>query len=114
MRGLVTGTSGQLAHAVRRIWQDHALFLPEESVLDLGRREAIFSVVAETKPQVVINCAAFTQVDRCEFEAELAHLINTTAVGGLAEACEVQSALLCSAFGGLNFRFIALYRGRRP
>ena len=94
MRVLVTGASGQLAHAVRRIWQDHELILPEESVLDLGKCEAIQAVMAEVRPQVVVNCAAFTQVDRCESEAELAHLINATAVGWLAEACEAQQALL--------------------
>ena len=94
MKVLVTGASGQLAHAVRRTWQDHELILPEESVLDLGKREAIFSVVAEVCPDVLINCAAFTQVDRCESEAELAHLINATAVGWLAEACEAQNAML--------------------
>ena len=94
MRVLVAGASGQLAHAVRRIWQDHELILPEESVLDLGKREAIFSVVAEVRPDVLINCAAFTQVDRCESEADLARLINATAVGWLAEACEAQHALL--------------------
>ncbi len=94
MRVLVSGASGQLAHAVRRTWQDHELILPEESVLDLGKREAIFSVVAEVRPDVLINCAAFTQVDRCESEADLARLINATAVGWLAEACEAQHALL--------------------
>ena len=94
MRVLVAGALGQLAHAIRRVWQDHELILPEESVLDLGKREAIFSVVAEVRPDVLINCAAFTQTDRCESEAELAHLINATAVGWLAEACEAQKAML--------------------
>jgi dTDP-4-dehydrorhamnose reductase len=51
-------------------------------------------VVAQVKPDVLINCAAFTQVDRCEAEADLAQLINGTAVGWLAEACEAQDALL--------------------
>ena len=48
MRVLVTGASGQLAHTVRRIRQNHELFLPEESVLDLSRCKAIQAVVAET------------------------------------------------------------------
>ena len=89
MRVLVTGASGQLAHAVRRIWQDHELILPEESVLDLGKCEAIQAVMAEVRPQVVVNCAAFTQVDRCESEAELAHLINAAAVPPALLICDV-------------------------
>jgi dTDP-4-dehydrorhamnose reductase len=94
MKVLVSGASGQLAHAIRLIWADQDLVLPEETVLDLSRQEAIQSVVAEVKPDVVVNCAAFTQVDRCEAEAELALLINGTAVGWLAEACEAQGAML--------------------
>lgn len=94
MRVLVTGASGQLAHAIRQIWTAHDLVLPEESVLDLSQQRAIQSVVAEVRPEVVVNCGAFTQVDRCESEPELAQLINATAVGWLAEACEAQGARL--------------------
>ncbi|HEX7554153.1 MAG TPA: dTDP-4-dehydrorhamnose reductase [Geothrix sp.] len=94
MRVLVSGASGQLAQAIRLVWTEHELFLPEESALDLSRPDAIHSVVAQVKPDVLINCAAFTQVDRCETEADLAQLINGTAVGWLAEACEAQDALL--------------------
>lgn len=94
MRVLVTGASGQLAHAIRMVWTDHDLILPEEAVLDLGQRAAIQSVVSGARPQVVVNCGAFTQVDRCESEADLAMRINGTAVGWLAEACEAQGAML--------------------
>ncbi len=94
MKVLVTGAAGQLAHAIRRTWTAHDLFLPEESVLDLSKEAAIHSVVSNVRPDVVINCGAFTQVDRCEAEADLALLINGTAVGWLAEACEAQKAML--------------------
>ena len=109
MRVLVTGGSGQLAQAIRLIWSKHELVLPDESVLDLGRPEAIQSVVAEVKPDVVINCGAYTQVDRCESEAELAMRINGTAVGWLADACEAQGVLLIQistdyVFDGTNTR----------
>ena len=110
MKVLIAGASGQLAHAIRRVWQDHELILPDESVLDLGKREAIFSVVAEVRPDVLINCAAFTQVDRCESEAELAHLINATAVGWLAEACEAQQAMLIQ----ISTDYVFDGRGTRP
>jgi dTDP-4-dehydrorhamnose reductase len=94
MRVLVTGGSGQLAHAFRLAWGGHDIVLPEESMLDLSRQEAINSVVAEVRPDVLINCGAFTQVDRCETEADLALRINGTAVGWLADACEAQGARL--------------------
>jgi dTDP-4-dehydrorhamnose reductase len=94
VRVLVSGGSGQLAHAIRQIWAEHELVIPEESALDLSQQASIHSVVAQVKPDVLINCGAFTQVDRCESEADLAGLINGTAVGWLAEACEAQGALL--------------------
>jgi dTDP-4-dehydrorhamnose reductase len=94
MRVLVTGASGQLAQAVRQYWTGHELLCPDEAVLNLSDRQAIRSVMADLQPQVVLNLAAFTQVDRCEAEPELALLINGTAVGWLAEACADQAALL--------------------
>ena len=94
MRVLVAGGSGQLAQALRQTWGEHELFLPEESVFDLGNPSAIQAVVAQVKPHVLVNCGAFTQVDRCETEEELALRINGTAVGWLAEACEAQGAML--------------------
>ena len=94
MRVLVTGGSGQLARAIRQVWAEHDLILPEESVLDLSKQEVIHAVVKQVRPDVLVNCGAFTQVDRCESEADLALLINGTAVGWLAEACEAQGARL--------------------
>jgi len=94
MRVLVTGAAGQLAFAIRQLWQDHELILPEESQFNLGDPASIRSLVAEARPQVLLNCGAFTQVDRCESEPETAHRVNGDAVGWLAEACERQGAML--------------------
>lgn len=94
MRVLVTGASGQLAQAIHMVWAEHDLVLPEESLLDLSRQDAIRAVVDQVRPDVLINCGAFTQVDRCETEADLDHLINATAVGWLADACEAQGTML--------------------
>ena len=109
MKVLVTGGAGQLARAIRETWIDHEVILPDESVLNLGRRENILAVFAELRPQVVINAGAFTQVDRCESEPDLAHLINGAAVGWLAEACADQGAMLVQfstdyVFDGLGTR----------
>jgi dTDP-4-dehydrorhamnose reductase len=94
MRILVTGGSGQLARVVRATWTDHELVVPAEASLDLGDRDAIQAVVAQVRPQAVLNLGAFTQVDRCETSPERAMLINGTAVGWLAAACREQGALL--------------------
>lgn len=94
MRVLVTGGAGQLARALHLTWVEHELILPDETRLDLGNPDAIREVVAQVRPQIVVNCGAFTQVDRCESEPELARKINAIAVGWLAEACESQGAML--------------------
>lgn len=94
MRILVTGGAGQLARALRQIWVEHELVIPDEARLDLGNPDSIREVVAQVRPQILVNCGAFTQVDRCESEADLAQKINATAVGWLAEACEAQKAML--------------------
>lgn len=94
MRILVTGGQGQLAEAVRRTWTGHTLVIPDEADLDLGSRERIFRNVEQHRPYAVLNAGAFTQVDRCETEPELAERINGEAVGWLAEACGANGALL--------------------
>ena len=94
MRVLLTGASGQLARAVRETWTGHELLCPDEAQLDLSDRNAIRSVLGAQKPEAVLNLAAFTQVDLCESEPERAMLINGTAVGWLAEACDDLGALL--------------------
>jgi dTDP-4-dehydrorhamnose reductase len=94
MRVLVTGGAGQFARAIRATWIGDDLIMPDESMLDLTRRETIHAVCREHRPQVVINAGAFTQVDRCELEPERANLINGEAVGWLADACADLGALL--------------------
>jgi len=109
MKVLVTGGSGQLARAVCAAWTGGELVVPEESRLDLGDPEAIRRVVAEVRPEAVLNLGAFTQVDACETSPDRAMLINATAVGWLAAACREQGALLVQistdyVFDGLGTR----------
>ena len=55
--------------------------------LDITSPDAIKRRLDETAPDVVVNCAAYTAVDRAEEEPEVAHLVNTDAVGLLGNAC---------------------------
>jgi dTDP-4-dehydrorhamnose reductase len=94
MRILIAGGAGQLARAIRETRKGHELLCPEESHFDLGKRDSIRSAVQTLRPEVILNAAAFTQVDRCEVEAELAMRINGEAVAWLAEAANEAGALL--------------------
>lgn len=94
MRVLVTGGTGQLARAIRQAWEGHDLALLGSADLDLASRDSIHAAVEGLRPQVVLNAGAFTQVDRCESEADRAMAVNATGVGHLAEACEALGAML--------------------
>jgi len=94
MRVVVTGGSGQLARAIRETWRGHEVICPKESELDLSRQDAVLGILRELAPQAVINAAALTHVDLCESEESLATLVNGTAVGWLAEACNEVNARL--------------------
>lgn len=87
---LLTGVSGQVGHALQ---QQLALELADEwqvvacdrQQLDLTQPEHIRRVVRDIAPDLIINPAAYTAVDKAESERELANAINATAAGVLAE-----------------------------
>jgi dTDP-4-dehydrorhamnose reductase len=89
MRLLVAGASGQLAHALversrgRAGAAVSALGRPE---LDLLDRTSIARAIASTRPDVVINAAAYTAVDKAEGDAAAAFALNRDAAGALAAA----------------------------
>ncbi len=83
---LVTGAAGQLGVAFQRRLDESVLFL-DRSQLDLAVPGAATEVIRGFQPSVVINCAAYTAVDRAESEESLATAINGAAVGEIAAAC---------------------------
>ncbi|MFM7646154.1 MAG: dTDP-4-dehydrorhamnose reductase [Sphingomonadales bacterium] len=87
---LVTGANGQLGKELRQLekhWpQFDFLFLSRED-LPIHHFELVRQFFAAEKPDFLINCAAYTAVDKAESEKELAHQINAEAVGVLAAIC---------------------------
>lgn len=87
MKALVTGVNGQVGKALLKTcppgWTCVAL---DRSTLDLADPAAIARVVAEESPDLVLNAAAYTAVDRAESEPDLAHAINAGAPGAFADA----------------------------
>lgn len=93
-RWLIAGCRGQLGHALgRHLAADPncrvlaAVDLPEFDVADPGTVEKLFDGFGAEPPDVLVNAAAFTHVDRCEREPEAAERGNVQAPGLLAEAC---------------------------
>ena len=86
MRIAVTGAYGQLGGELCRQLGDDAIPL-EIDTLDLTDRAAVLQRLAELQPEAVINCAAYTAVDRAEEEPEACRAVNAGAVENLADAC---------------------------
>ena len=89
---VVTGAGGQLGTALRKLIPD-AVFLTRAE-LDLSHPEGMHQKLNEIRPDTVINCAAYTAVDRAEEETDLALVVNGVAVGELARWAEGRGSRL--------------------
>jgi dTDP-4-dehydrorhamnose reductase len=87
---LITGGSGQIGGALVRQAkaQGIAVFAPDRQSLNLTDGAAIDAAVGQSPWSAVINCAAYTAVDRAETEAELAYAINAEAPAHFAQATQ--------------------------
>ena len=95
MRILLTGRNGQVGWELERVLQASGeLCATDRTSLDLNDNDAIRRIVREVKPDVIINAAAYTAVDKAEAERELATQINAVAPGVLGEEAKRQGALL--------------------
>jgi dTDP-4-dehydrorhamnose reductase len=82
----VTGAAGQLGGELCRQIGPQAIPLDINN-LDLTDGKAVLTTLPRLKPDAVINCAAYTQVDKAETDPEQAHAVNVLAVENLASAC---------------------------
>lgn len=109
MRILITGANGLLGQKLIELLTAQADCYPiatakstlipslpkgEFHRLDISNESEVSQVIATTRPDVVINTAAMTQVDQCETEKEKCWLANVTAVEYLAKACEAHHVRL--------------------
>jgi dTDP-4-dehydrorhamnose reductase len=88
MRVLVTGGAGQLARDVERRWSragDEVVAVARDR-LDVADRDQVLGAITQLRPDVVVNCAAWTAVDACEGDRERAFAVNGLAVRWVAEA----------------------------
>lgn len=90
MNILVTGANGQLGNEMRKVSQTSTnnYVFTDIAELDITNLEAIKQCVAENNIKIIVNCAAYTNVDKAEDDIEIANLINNEAVEYLAIACK--------------------------
>lgn len=96
MRVLITGSGGQLGTDVARFSEASGddVIAARHTDLDVSDRDAVHGAVSTLRPDVVINCAAWTAVDACESDPDRAMAQNALAVRWLAESCDRTNARL--------------------
>lgn len=97
MNVLVTGANGQLGNEMRRIAASgttpHRYIFTDVAELDITDPAAIEAMMAAEQVAAIVNCAAYTNVDKAEDDAATADLINNKAVANLAAAAKAHDAL---------------------
>ena len=95
MRVLVTGAGGQLGRTVARVFAaEHDVAALERAELDLTDDVAVRAAVAEARPRVIVNCAAYNAVDGAEDDPVTALAVNAFGVRSLAGAAAAIDATL--------------------
>jgi dTDP-4-dehydrorhamnose reductase len=96
MKILLFGSNGQLGSDLLKVFQtagDRVVAVPHSQV-DVCNEEQVSAVIAEARPDVVLNTAAFHKVEECEKKPALAFQVNGTAAMNLALACRQSGAVL--------------------
>ena len=86
---LITGANGQLGHEMRNLLEGDSRFdciFTDVAELDICDAEAVNRAVTDNRVDYIVNCAAYTQVDKAEDNVELCRKINVGAVENLAQA----------------------------
>ena len=118
MRILITGSNGMLATQVitdlgrgytelgevPASLKDAQLVLADVDTLDITDKAAVESFMEENRPDIVINCAAYTNVDGCESNQDTAFMVNAIGSRNLAIACESTGAKLVHVSTDYVFR----------
>jgi dTDP-4-dehydrorhamnose reductase len=110
---LVTGANGQLGSEIRKIsslFSEIEFSFTDVGELDITDPLKVADYLSEFKPQFLVNCAAYTAVDKAETDIEMATLLNATAVGILAE----QSAEIGCKMIHVSTDYVFNGRGPRP
>ena len=95
MKILVTGANGMLAKEVKeKFTEGNEIIATDVAELDITNEKAVMDYVMKTKPEYIINCAAYTAVDKAEENYELADKINGDGPTNLAKAAKSTGAKL--------------------
>lgn len=85
---LVTGAKGMVGSYLKEIYSKEELILTDVEELNICDKDQVFSMIEETRPQIVIHLAAETNVDKCEIEVDHAYRVNVLGTYFIALACQ--------------------------
>ena len=94
---VVFGASGQLGHCLKNVAgakQINNIIFPPENEANILDTDVLSNLFEQYKPAYVINCAAYTAVDKAEDDVDLARKINRTGAANLAKQCKEHGAVL--------------------
>ncbi len=97
MNILVTGANGQLGNEMQVLAREnlqHTYFFMDVQELDICDEQAVYAYVSEHKIDIIVNCAAYTAVDKAEDNVELCDKLNNIAPGYLARAAQANGAAM--------------------
>ena len=95
MKILITGSNGMLGHDLIKVLDEsHELIQTNSKTLDITDETQVMDFICDKKPDIIINSAAYTDVDGCEENPELAYNVNGEGVEYLALACKKIDASL--------------------
>lgn len=92
---LITGANGQLGNEMRVLsvaYPEYTYFFTDVAELNICDKQAVLDFVKANDIHVIVNCAAYTAVDKAEENVELCTMLNADAVSYLAEAAEANQA----------------------
>ena len=89
MKILITGGKGQLGTDCVQVFREtHQVMAIDLDEVDITRQADLEALVQKFMPDIIINCAAYTQVDQCEIEKKLAWKVNVTGTENLVNCSE--------------------------
>ena len=97
MRILVTGANGQLGNEMQVLAKEnpqHTYYFTDVEELNICDKQAVWAYIAEKRIELVVNCAAYTAVDKAEDNSELAYQLNCEAPKQLASAAQFNGAAM--------------------
>jgi dTDP-4-dehydrorhamnose reductase len=112
MKILITGANGQLGNEIRELATEYPQFdfrHTDIAELDITNSADVDAYFGLHRPDAIINCAAYTAVDKAETDAETAFLVNATASGNLARAARANGCFVVHVstdyvYDGRNYR----------